>query len=357
MDFYRFINSRDIRKHQLDMNYKFNAMEAAWLVYQCGDATLDEKNEAWTWIIGNMPDMEVHERINCPYRESLHDTLKKYMALNDELLEKFTSCDEGVYTYIYYEDGERTGIAGPDREVFFSLEECLTEVKDCLEEYRSCMEEEKKDSRYQRIRTCARVIKHFRNYDHKIDVMYDFDCRIKSVDILNFDDVSDEHCDLLLRFFDGFWFDFPTPFQKGDIVHMYNQDPDATNAYDYCKGNIVLTSILPWDLRDEGRPNKKSFAEGESGDTSDMTVYGYFLREDGSIYHECTDNYMDLEYYRGSYKGINRIFKALSSFIKGEIEIELFTYAQRMFVMEKKQEDFKSCNWFTEEGQKLAGLL
>ena len=357
MDLYRFINSRDIRKHLKDINYKFNALEASWLVYQCADATLDEKKEAWTWIIENMPDIEVHERVNCPYRESLHDTLKKYMEMTDDLLDRFTSGDEGVYTYIYYEDGQKCGIAEPKRQVFFSLEDCLAEVKDCLDGYRECLEEEKKDPCYHRISTKARVIKHFKNCEHKIDVTYDFDCRIKSVELLNLDDVSDEYVDLQIGFFDGFWFDFPTPFKKGDIVHMFDEDPDAPDAYYYCRGNIVLTSLLPWDLKDEGIPNKKKYLEGKNGDTSDMTVYGYFLREDGSIYNECTCNYMDLEYYRGSYKGINRICKALSNFIKGEIEIELFSYAQRMFVLEKEQEDFKENNWFTEDGQRLAGLV
>ena len=76
---------------------------------------------------------------------------------------------------------------------------------------------------------------------------------------------------------------------------------------------MVLESILPWLLKDNGGSVRKNYYDGENGDTSDMTVYAYFLREDGSVYSECTWTYMNLEYYRGSYTGIKRIYKALST--------------------------------------------
>ncbi len=40
MDIYRFINSKDIRAHLENIGYQFNALEAAWLVYQCHTATM-----------------------------------------------------------------------------------------------------------------------------------------------------------------------------------------------------------------------------------------------------------------------------------------------------------------------------
>ena len=55
MDIYRYINSRDIRDHLKKIKYEFNALEASWLVYQCSFASLAEKNDAWNWIIDNMP--------------------------------------------------------------------------------------------------------------------------------------------------------------------------------------------------------------------------------------------------------------------------------------------------------------
>lgn len=43
MDILRFVNSKDIREHLGNINYEFNSLEAAWLIYQCHDATIDEK--------------------------------------------------------------------------------------------------------------------------------------------------------------------------------------------------------------------------------------------------------------------------------------------------------------------------
>ena len=56
MDIYRFINSKDIRFHLQSLRYDFTLPEAAFLVWQCTDATLEEKHEAWCELIRTMPD-------------------------------------------------------------------------------------------------------------------------------------------------------------------------------------------------------------------------------------------------------------------------------------------------------------
>ena len=107
LNIYRFINSRDIRKHLEDLKYEFNALEAAWLIYQCADATLEEKHDAWIWIIENIPDMEVIERPNCKYRESLHDTLRKYIALEEKLLDRYIEPADAVYVCEHFIGNDR----------------------------------------------------------------------------------------------------------------------------------------------------------------------------------------------------------------------------------------------------------
>ena len=42
MDIYRFIDSRDMREHLQKLNYAFPPPEAAFLVYWCKAATLEE---------------------------------------------------------------------------------------------------------------------------------------------------------------------------------------------------------------------------------------------------------------------------------------------------------------------------
>lgn len=81
MVIFRFINSKDIRKHLRDIGYEFNSLEAAWLIYQCHDATIDEKHKAWNELIEKMPDCPIAERLNTEPQDSLHAFLRQYMEL------------------------------------------------------------------------------------------------------------------------------------------------------------------------------------------------------------------------------------------------------------------------------------
>jgi len=89
VDILRFINSKDIRKHLKDIDYKFNSLEAAWLIYQCHDATIDEKHKAWNELIETMPDCKIEERYFSDHQESLHDYLKKYIEVENKLIKEF----------------------------------------------------------------------------------------------------------------------------------------------------------------------------------------------------------------------------------------------------------------------------
>ena len=51
MDIFRFVNSKDVREHLKSIDYEFNSLEAAWLIYQCRDAAIDEKHKAWNELI------------------------------------------------------------------------------------------------------------------------------------------------------------------------------------------------------------------------------------------------------------------------------------------------------------------
>lgn len=62
MDIFSFINSRDIREYLKIRNYPFTSLEAAWLIYQCRSATIEEKHATWQELIQTMPDCAVAER-------------------------------------------------------------------------------------------------------------------------------------------------------------------------------------------------------------------------------------------------------------------------------------------------------
>ena len=142
--------------------------------------------------------------------------------------------------------------------------------------------------------------------------------------------------------FDDLGFAFPTPFQKGDIVY----DPIG-NEEDFCGGPFVLTETAADIFKVTGR---------HMHCYTDMTAYGYFQKEDGTLYAECMHHYMDLERYpEEKLTGKKRILKALSNYLKGEIDAVLFARAYHQILLEESARDSLPQD-VTDEGMLLAGL-
>lgn len=99
MNIYRFINSKDIRFHLQSLRYDFTLPEAAFLVWQCIDATLEEKHEAWCELIRTMPDCGMQKRRNMSAIKSMHDLLQDYMKLEQKLLREFYQETDAVYFF------------------------------------------------------------------------------------------------------------------------------------------------------------------------------------------------------------------------------------------------------------------
>ena len=171
----------------------------------------------------------------------------------------------------------------------------------------------------------------------------------------------------LLQAFEYMWFDFPTPFGKGDIV-VSKYSPFGYNLF----GNepFVLTNLCSWgsqELKINGYSDKDgryAYADRQlryhrkNADETDMTAYGYFQWEDGRVYYECMHHYLDLEYYREEPQGIRRILKAFSSFEKEEIGSDLLAIAYHVILEEEKNKrERESLSCFTDEGLHLAGLM
>ena len=142
--------------------------------------------------------------------------------------------------------------------------------------------------------------------------------------------------------FGRFYFDFPTPFKKGDILCEYNEFGEETTGY--CQGSFVLTSIT-----------KNTKYNKQYADSSDITAWGYFQNEDGSVYADNMYNYMDLEYYKGKITDKKRILKSFSSFLKEEIDIGLLANAYHCILSEEYSKLQKPRN-ITKEGLLLTGV-
>ena len=99
MNIYEFVNC-DIRVHWENIGFVPNALESAWLVYQSNNHTIEEKHEAWRWIIANMPDCEVAGKDIETSQKSLHEFLTRYMAIETAIISNFFAAEVGaVYTY------------------------------------------------------------------------------------------------------------------------------------------------------------------------------------------------------------------------------------------------------------------
>jgi len=108
MDIYRFFNSdivcRYIMELQADNRYRdFSSVEKAWLIYQCQDATIEERLKAWQWIVDNERDcgFVTYDEGSKVYHESLHEFLTWHMNGQRALMNKFLNANE-VHKCIYH---------------------------------------------------------------------------------------------------------------------------------------------------------------------------------------------------------------------------------------------------------------
>ena len=114
MDIINFIDSKAIREHLHSINYQpKSSAEAAFIVWNSQNHSLDEKFKAWEWIIQNMEDFDtlavfkrayyLEKGISDEICHSLHKGLKKYMELQKKLIEIATKTEENtVFSFEYY---------------------------------------------------------------------------------------------------------------------------------------------------------------------------------------------------------------------------------------------------------------
>lgn len=336
MDFYKFINSKDVREHLENIGYKFNALEAAWLVYQNRTATFKEKHVAWQNIIDTMPDYPIEwEHWNVPWnaplnapwnapRESLHAFLKQYMDMQNRWCEAFEKTgDNAVYSYQIFMMPEREYCG--DGYAFSDLTTCMSELRKKF----ACYEHDEING----ARIEKRYIDEYLIYYMETDPEGNyFSLRpniIKVKDYL-----------LYHSSFNRLWFSFPVPFKKGDILF----DPSIPNS---CTDPLVMLGCTPLDYEETGH---------KGYDNTDMNVWGYVQKPDGAIYEEPAWNYMNYELYPPEkLTGKRRILKALSNHLKGEIDSVLFAIAYHQILLEENARyHFPKC--ITDEGMLLAGL-
>lgn len=317
MDIYSFINSKDIREYLKQIHYQFNSLETAWLIYACQKLSFEKKKEQWRKVITTMPDCEVPVRNNCAGWRSLHFFLRQYMDIMDrEFAEFYQEKPQGeyVYMYSYLYEGD-AGWTENYETIYPSLSKCLEAYKEDIDDLGATYCPDTTGVIKYRLKRQSLI--------HSGDVM-EVECLGdgEMTDVLRNTWRKEEDEKIINESFAGLWFDFPTPFHKGDVIWIPSGSNDVMRE---CGSVFVLQGLSTW--------NSAGFFR-ESGDNSDMNGCGYFVNPNGSIDCETVGNYMDFEYYRGSYKLNERILPVLGEFLKGDIEIELLLRAYRKILLD-----------------------
>ena len=334
MDIYPYINSRAIREHLKKLDYKFDPMLCAYLVWQSEGHTMKEKHEAWKEIIRSMPDMPVPEKPNCVGWDSLHRMLKDYMDMQDWLVAELEKDDgAGVYRYEIKEVCTLR-IAGEEdfgRNDFrwFDGHLYARDFQTCWAQALIELIDAKEDGKG------IRITKHYlgvAEYECSISATYRKDGEMIDVDYLGLPDdtemgpiregipcVPKAYSDVNWGSFEGFWYDIPIPFQKGDVVYNPHCFPHGFPC-SWGSEPFVLMGTVPWfkkkQAEETGRPMNPRF-----GDSSDMRAYGYsYDTESGFLYDDYDAWYLNLEYYKAPLKGRERLVGAYSKFVKEEID-------------------------------------
>ena len=303
MNLYDFINSPDIREHWQNIDFVPNALESAWLVYQSNNHTIEEKHEAWRWIIANMSDCEV-TGIEAP-QKSLHEFLKRYMAIENAIITNFLATDpDAVYTYRAlwnselekYDDGTEWYKVN---SIFSNFDEAYADATEDDELAPLFLEFEKKHLGAHGRSICIRMT------PDKKPVFLDEEFFFS----------TEEESNLYYNIFFYLNFDFPTPFKKGDII---------------CPANVKYKNPKAWDAM---------FVICE--DSENGTPVGY-MAEDEYVYRERIYSYMDFELLDGEPRTYRRMLLPLSEYLKGEIDLALLLGASRMITLEMQKNETNS---------------
>lgn len=308
MDIFRFIDSADIRRYLVEIQYRFSTEEKMFLIWYCKSATLNEKIAAWQEIVGYVP--------SCPWDDAwdIRERVAAYIELQEEMLGQFQSADSYVYQYKLIDSLTGETDSG---SVYRSYKDCLAAAIHAAHAAGCCKLEIRKEplnaaEHSRRIGTC----------------LFNQDGEIMQINCLPTD--AEDMMTYLL--FEEMWFAFPTPFHSGDIV-CSRFSPNEP---------FVLTDMVTWDSERMIKELPPSEYDRQVLDCADWTVerllkqgdsrimgaFGY--RAEGNLIRRekapiC--DYLDLEYYRGTLDSSHKILQPVSTYLKGNCGIEFLLNA------------------------------
>jgi len=337
MDTYNLINSKAIQEHCRKINHQFNTLELAVLIYRNKRMSINEKISAYKELITDYPDMKLIKK----YRPENYDTVKEMVQGEIERIENLvnilkTDEQDVIYTYNYYcKNIYDNGIIEGKNE-YRDVYKTLKEVKDVIQ--KDIEEDEEKEILSFAIR--KRKISNTKNeYEIRAEYLLDENRNLKLVNIYDFES---EYLDISM-----ICLNIPTPFKEGDLLISTSDTPFSEGyVLDNKRFTFVLDNLITW------RDNFQEALDRGSYDSSDMEGTGYSVTDEGRLYLDNIFDYDGWEFFDGELKGNERILRAVSNLIKGEISIDLFLQGYEYI----KSENEVSLNLYTPKGLELVGL-
>ena len=347
MDIYSFINSKAISDHCRKIAHQFNPLEMAYLVQGNDERTIKERHAAFEAIIAEQPDMEVKERTWTPYFASLHAFLRSYMEIQNKYIDLFYRDEPGcVYTFeIWYASDEDYS---EDSRLFPDWATCRWAIQADIEDLAEGYENSGVDVSPLDIR----VTKHWFNHEGDeipkcLTICMNADNETTAIwegrSVISSEDNE------ILTAFEGLWPEIPTPFQKGDILVTRSKQNREEEPF-------VLDWIPYWE---ENEKDAKVVSRlREEGDQSDLLTGIYGQSKDGTTWQDHGPCYLDMEYCERELVGTERFLIAVSSFLKGDLSLELLIRSYDLLKTEQRaQEERALLSGFFGETLVKAGLM
>lgn len=327
-DNYDLINSKAIAEHCRKIAHKFDTEELAVLVYRNQRLSIDEKIVKYEDLITNYPDMEVKEKTNCKHYDSVRTLINNEIYRLKNRKEKLVKKDDNsVYFWVEcnISNEECARCYEVIENTFKTFEETINNIQEYIKEYGNIIS--------------LKIIKKYFNKEDE-DIYAYYEIKNKKIILRDIKQKNDDFHDI-----DQIYLNIPTPFKRGDILIK-----KAINKTQNIEDIFVLDDINTW---------YKNIKKPTNCDSSDMNSYGYYLLKDNTtkFKREIKFDYDLFEYYNEELTGKLRLLKAISSFIKDEMNLELFVNTYDYYKLEEelnaKRLDF-IC--FTDKGLELAGM-
>ena len=335
---YWLIPSQNIREHLQKIEYKFSALEVAFLLWNNKNITISQKHGYWNTLTKEMPDEEIKRRINTDPYPSLHDYLRAYKETQNALLAEFYDEKNAVYSYRFYCEGDNGWCENHDK-VYPTYSAACADLKEDFDLPIAKVEMKKR---------------RLDNPERTITLMTTKNLKATDINVVG---ATKQESDLLYGVFDGLWLDIPLPFKRGDILQA------KRSFYDYATedhGPFVLEACHNWssiDYKENGvllsaerarNIDWRIYRHRKNGDVTDTFPFGYALSDGyargvNKIYgHVQEVDFLSLEYYKGELTGANRLLSLFSKRMKNKIDDELFAHGHFIITQEEYLKDYKT---------------